>query len=239
MAQSNNNMDLFEAVKYAVNAGADIVSMSWGSPEFPEETMFDSYFTGAIFLGASGDQQQLTYPSASPNVISVGGTSLYLNSCGNRVIPELVWSGTGAGISKYEPKPYWQNIQNFAPPTTMRTGPDVAFFADPFPGVYVYTSIPIESYVGWLAVGGTSLSTPCWAAIIANSLVPNKKVNNFSALLYNIAGGKTYTNIYGAYYDVLYGNNGMYQALQGFDYASGLGTPVENNFIRAVMRTLY
>ena len=65
VAKSNDSDDLFQAVRYAVNAGADIVSMSWGSNEFPEETMYDNYFTGAIFLASSGDNEQLIYPSAS------------------------------------------------------------------------------------------------------------------------------------------------------------------------------
>jgi len=55
--------------------------MSWGLDEFSGETAFDSYFTqrGVVYFAGAGDGGALLYPSASPNVVSVGGTSLVRN----------------------------------------------------------------------------------------------------------------------------------------------------------------
>ena len=64
--------------------GVVAVSMSWGGSEFSGETSYDSYFTtpgghnGVTFVASSGDSgAPASYPAASPNVVSVGGTSLY------------------------------------------------------------------------------------------------------------------------------------------------------------------
>ena len=57
--------------------------MSWGGGEFSSEKSYDSYFTtpaghtGVTFVASAGDDgAPVSYPAASPNVLSVGGTSL-------------------------------------------------------------------------------------------------------------------------------------------------------------------
>ena len=56
--------------------------MSWGAGEFAGESAYDSVFTtpaghnGVTFVASSGDSGTTEYPSASPNVLSVGGTTL-------------------------------------------------------------------------------------------------------------------------------------------------------------------
>ena len=90
-AASNNFTDLLNAVYvakhlvqcghvYACPAGSKgkgEVSMSWGGSEFSTESNYDVAFTGAnvVFLASTGDGPGVQYPSASPNVIGVGGTS--------------------------------------------------------------------------------------------------------------------------------------------------------------------
>jgi hypothetical protein len=61
-ANSANSSDLLSAVDTARNApGVVAVSMSWGGPEDPTETGFESHFTtpaghaGITFIAASGD----------------------------------------------------------------------------------------------------------------------------------------------------------------------------------------
>ena len=86
--------DLFAAVDYARNgwvgtSPVTVVSMSWGSSEFNTEASYDSHFTtpteppgttahpGVSFVAATGDNGAVPeYPSVSPNVLAVGGTSL-------------------------------------------------------------------------------------------------------------------------------------------------------------------
>src|SRR5216684_6342374 len=84
-AKSNSFADLLTAVAVASNivmaAGGGEVSMSWSSAEFPTETAFDAYFTtpSVVYFASAGDSPGASYPSASPNVVSVGGTTLSMN----------------------------------------------------------------------------------------------------------------------------------------------------------------
>src|SRR6202023_2701802 len=81
-AASNSGSDLLAAVDKAAqlvaSAGGGGVSVSWGSAEFSAETYYDSHFqkTGVIFLASTGDSPGVEWPSASANVVAVGGTSL-------------------------------------------------------------------------------------------------------------------------------------------------------------------
>ena len=84
--------------------------------------------------GAAGAE----YPAFSPNVVAVGGTSLYLNADGS-YDGETGWKtdangkdggcfGSGGGVSQYEAEPSFQiGVQS----TGFRTTPDVSFVADP------------------------------------------------------------------------------------------------------------
>src|SRR5260370_7441283 len=85
--------------------------MSWGSNESSTETFDDSRFVtpsghnGVTFIAASGDSGGITsYPPSSPNVVAVGGTSLFLDSRGDYQ-SESGWSGSGGGLSPYESHP--------------------------------------------------------------------------------------------------------------------------------------
>ena len=99
---SNTNLDA--AVTYAAKqAGVVAVSMSWGGSESSNEASQDSIFTtpaghtGVTFLVSSGDSgAPAEYPAASPNVVSVGGTTLNLTSSGN-ISTETAWSDSGGG----------------------------------------------------------------------------------------------------------------------------------------------
>ena len=97
--------DMLQGVDLAVRMGADVVSMSWGAPEFAGEAAYDGHFLapGVIFVASSGDSGNPGfYPAASPFVTGVGGTSLNLDSNGN-ILSETAWSGSGGGISSLEP----------------------------------------------------------------------------------------------------------------------------------------
>src|SRR5579863_1137642 len=110
-ANSSSMSDLMTAVNTARNyTGVVAVSMSWGGGEFSSEVNYDSYFTtpaghtGVSFFASSGDTgAPASYPESSPNVVSVGGTSLFLN--GSNYSSEVAWSGSGGGISSYESQP--------------------------------------------------------------------------------------------------------------------------------------
>ncbi len=152
-----------------MTAGVVAVSMSWGYSETSKELSYDNDFTtpaghtGITFIASSGDLGSVEYPAASPNVLSVGGTSLYLTSSGSYQ-SETAWFYSGGGYSAYEPEPsYQRSVQT----TGQRATPDVAFDADPSTGVETYETSPRSGKGSWQVYGGTSLGAPAWAGIIA------------------------------------------------------------------------
>lgn len=220
VAKSASLSDLINAVDYAVKTvGAKQVSMSWGGAEFSSETSYDSHFnkSGVSFFASSGDSGAgVMWPAASPYVVSVGGTTLQLDSAGN-VISETAWSGSGGGVSAYEAKPAWQTSWQSA---SNRTVPDVSYDADPYTGFPVY----ITNYggsTGWIMVGGTSAGAPQWAA--QQALVNAARTTPLSSAdsaIYSI-GVANYAN---SFRDITSGSNG-YSATAGYDYVTGLGSP--------------
>jgi hypothetical protein len=172
-AGSQTVAGLIAAVNTAKSTpGVVAISMSWGFNEFANESSYNSTFTtpgghtGITFLAASGDSGLAAgpeWPSVAPTVVSVGGTTLFLGSSG-AYQSETPWIGSSGGYSRYEGEPsYQRSVQG----SGRRASPDVAFDGDPNTGVSVYET-SLETGLGsWETVGGTSLGTPAWAAIIA------------------------------------------------------------------------
>jgi subtilase family serine protease len=150
----------------AAMPGVTTVSMSWGNDEFSDEASDDSNFaaSGVTFIASSGDYGSISWPSVSPNVLAVGGTSLTLNSSG-AYGSERGWLDSGGGVSMTEGEPgYQSSVQS----TGHRSTPDIAFDADPSTGVAVYDMPPGAGAQGrWGDFGGTSLGAPAWAGILA------------------------------------------------------------------------
>jgi subtilase family serine protease len=160
----------------ATTLGAKYISNSWGGSEVSGDTIYDSqYFgvPGVVYTASAGDSAYsggVIYPATSPNVVSVGGTSL--NTAANsRGWTERVWDtssaeGTGSGCSRYEPQPVWQTSVSIIPPAcSKRVDNDVAADADPNTGAAVYDTS--NGNGGWTEVGGTSESSPMIAAVFA------------------------------------------------------------------------
>jgi hypothetical protein len=169
LIEANNDdfFNLLSAVRTAARLpGVSVVSMSWGNNESADETNYDRYFTtpsghtGVTFVAASGDNgAPPSHPAVSPNVLSVGGTMLWLNGQG-RYESESAWSDSGGGISLYEAQPSYQKGV-VSQSKTKRTNPDVAYDADPKTGFAVYDSYRVSGHSGpWLDVGGTSAGAP-------------------------------------------------------------------------------
>ena len=115
---------------------------------------------------ASGDYGHPgEYPAYSPRTLAVGGTTLDLASDG-AISSEAAWPGSGGGESYFEPKPA---AQRGVAPGPRRGLPDVSFDADPNTGVAVYDSVPYQGQAGWFQVGGTSVGTPVWSAILSSA----------------------------------------------------------------------
>jgi hypothetical protein len=213
-AKGADTNSLFQAIDYATSQPDVVaVSMSWGTigDEPSYEAMWDYHFDqpGIVFFASSGDDGAgITYPAVSPNVVSVGGTVLSFNGDGS--VSETGWSGSGGGVSAYEPIPDYQ--RDYGLTGSKRYVPDVSYNAGA--GVAVY-------YDGlWYPIGGTSAGAPQWAAIHALAC---SAINNN---LYQKA-----TSTYSSYFrDIVSGSNGAYTAAQGYDCVTGLGSPLTFNF---------
>lgn len=212
-AASASFTNLLAAEDYA-KTHAQYVSNSWGGSEFSGESSYDSHFAqpGVSFFVSAGDAGlPAEYPSASPNVISVGGTLLKFDATGS-LLSETAWSSGGGGCSTYETANSVQAAFSQYGQVNCggkRATPDVALDADPNSGVSVYDSVNYQGQTGWWTVGGTSASSPMWAAraAVAGQLVD-------AAFVY----GSSIT-----YRDITSGNNGA-PALTGFDLATGRGS---------------
>jgi subtilase family serine protease len=229
-ATSATNSALYSAVDWATNNGAHVVSMSWGGGDSSGESSGDSHFNhnGVSYVASSGDTGgAVLYPSASPYVLSVGGTNLPLDSNGNRTGAETAWTSGGGGASLYESEPTYQ--RNYGISLSGRGTPDVSYDADPNTGFYVYDSYLFQP--GWYQVGGTSAGAPQWAALIAlvnqSRSTPLSTNNLTSRTEYNAATGSVYSS---NYTDITSGSNG-YNAGPGYDLATGVGTPLANNLV--------
>jgi RTX calcium-binding nonapeptide repeat (4 copies) len=229
--------DLNTAIDFAARQpGVSVVSMSFGYSEFPTDYYFDNIFTtpvghqGVSYVSSAGDSGGLVsqYQAISPNVVSVGGTTLPADATGDpaRAL-EFGWAPGGGGISATEAEPAYQlGVQS----TGERTGPDLAYDSDPNTGVpiidtlYANANSPGEP---WIKIGGTSMAAPQISSLvaIANQLRAAAGEgtldgpNQLLPAIYQIAA-----NDPNAFQDITSGNNG-YSAGPGYDFATGVGTP--------------
>jgi kumamolisin len=217
-AASNSFSSLFSAVTVASNlvaaAGGGEVSMSWGASEFSGETAFDGYFTTpkVVYVASSGDSAGVIYPSASPNVVSVGGTTLSRNPGTGNFQKELSWQQTGGGPSAYEALPAYQaGLRGTL--GAHRGTPDVAAIADPTTGVWVYAG----GY--WYIVGGTSVAAPVTAGII--NLAGSFRTSTAAELAAIYGNASGFTNIV----DGACGPYEGYIAGAGWNFCTGIGSP--------------
>jgi|SRR5579863_11442 len=222
-AASNSFTDLLTAETIAAtivaNDGGGVVSNSWGGSEFVDEAALDSFFSypGVVYLASTGDGPGVIYPSASPNVVAVGGTTLSRSVRDGSYIFESAWNSTGGGLSQYEAIPSFQRgVAKVV--GTQRGVPDVAAEADPNSGLWVRDS----GNGGWYIVGGTSASSPIWAGIVSaagnNSGSTTAELTN----IYKNHGNKADFN------DIKSGVCGPWNGLltlPGYDLCTGVGSP--------------
>jgi subtilase family serine protease len=229
---SSFDSDLFAGVRWAAaQPGVSAVSMSFGGSEFSTQASSDSSFTtpsghaGVTFVASTGDSGSPGgYPAYSPNVLAVGGTTLSVNTSGAWTA-ETGWSGSGGGISQYTGKPSYQ--LSVTQSSTRRTIPDIGFDANPNSGVAVYDSYSQGSAAPWEQVGGTSLSAPCWAALIAIT-DQGRALRGVGSFSNQQAMSALYALPATDFHDVTSGSNGGFSASAGYDLITGIGSPKAN-----------
>jgi subtilase family serine protease len=166
---------LIEAQSAAATQGVTSISNSWSTPEYSGVEEDDSqYFThpGVAIYAATGDwgYEELTdtqdgsndhgpqWPSTSPQVIAVGGTTVSAATGTTRGWKETAWTSGGSSCSLAFPKPSYQPADSGC---AGRAASDVAALADPNTGIAIYTA------GAWAEVGGTSAATPIVASLMA------------------------------------------------------------------------
>jgi len=204
---------------------------------------------GATIVLASGDQGvwgrsgvrnghrfHADYPGGSPYVTSVGGTNLKVPHV---IGEEQAWDAGGGGFSERAARPEWQDeaVQGYLakagdyPPKSLyypqnRGYPDLSALG----GLGNAYCVMIDPTDGWYGIGGTSASCPVVAGMFA-------RINDM-----RLKAGKPpmgfinpflYKNAW-AFNDIQYGENKEdgfvgFRASEGWDPATGLGTP---NFAR-------
>ncbi len=247
-ANSQSLPDLMAGVAAAAGQpGVSVVSMSWGFAEGQDvsasaEAAYDSTFTapGVTFVASTGDYGAADpeYPAFSPNVLAVGGTSLTLNAdssynsetgFGYESSALGTFIGSGGGISLYEPEPaYQQGIQA----SGSRTIPDVSLVADPATGAWVADPYNVSGSNPFEVVGGTSLSAPCWAGLVA--LANQGRAAAGKPALDNSIPTETQQALYSlpqSDYNLISSGSNGYSAASGYNLVTGLGTPVANRLV--------
>ncbi|MGH9126669.1 MAG: S53 family peptidase [Acidimicrobiales bacterium] len=204
-----------------------------------------------------------SWPDSDPLVTAVGGTQLHLDASGNRTAPDSVWNDQalfgspaagGGGQSIVFSRPSFQDpVASVV--GSQRGLPDIAMSAAVNGAVIVYYSFtdweqsPPFRGPEWNIVGGTSEATPLFAGIVAlTDQAVGHSVGDLNPYLYSSPPGVV---------DVTNGNNTVtfcatqcngptptnltvpgWNAVPGYDLASGLGTIDGFNFVMGAKAAL-
>merc|ERR1711976_184218 len=216
-----------------------------------------------------------SFPGSSPYITAVGATQLQdpvydlpsmpaaCNALANismkcasggtevAVSSQVAGFTSGGGFSTYTPRPSYQDsaVEGYLksgvalPPSSYfnssnRGYPDVAAMGNNF-------AVYLDQYGGWTTVGGTSASSPTFAAVAgflnaASQKASGKPLGFLNPLLY-----KMYAESPDAFTDVTVGDNkctesGCFSTCQGYlcakgwDPVAGLGTPVTDKMLTYV-----
>jgi kumamolisin len=185
--------------------------------------------------GAPAEFIDISDPSSGPYFTAAGGTDFYMvASCtgvqANCYTLETGWTFGGGGSSAIVPIPSWQvpevTAQTVAAEvsTTMRNTPDLVFTADELP-----PGVGIDVFLNGsqTAVGGTSVASPLWTAMQAEiNQVQGSRNGWVNPGLYAAFTQFNSLTTNFAFRDITGGTNARYQAVPGYDDATGLGSPI-------------
>jgi subtilase family serine protease len=166
---------------------------------------------------------------------------------------EVAWTFSGGGFSDTFGRPDYQAgtlpAGSTSIPVSSRGVPDIAFEASAATGALVYLSLPPDgndsnvNQTGWYDIGGTSLSCPQWAGLVAIADQLNGGgLGLINPALYKVASNPVqYANDFFDIQqtgDASHVNNNQedpsipgYPVTPGWDPVTGLGTPNAANLI--------
>ena len=191
-------------------------------------------------------QPHVDFPSASPWILSCGGTSL--TASGGKIASETVWNQHGADPQSHQLRRDGRRHQPVLPgsrlpaghrrsqprpgPAASRAGASRTWPATPTPPPATTCWWTASSFQGF---GGTSAVAPLWAGLIA--LINQglgTRAGFVNTLLYSRARAA------GAFHDITQGDNKVgpnavgYAATAGWDACTGLGTPDGQKILAAL-----
>jgi kumamolisin len=240
-------VDVISRVVTDATNSPSVLSISYGNPEVDPRSAWTTAAikvvnraferaaaTGLTVCCASGDdgsrdqsldgRAHADFPASSDAVLACGGTRL--ESSNGAITSEVVWNDSsgagGGGISAIVGVPSWQTDANVPPSANKphkkgRGVPDVSGLADPATGYQIIEED--GSFDARFPTGGTSASTPLWAALIARiNQGLGAKVGFLNPILYEKFSKGVLT-------DITKGSIGAYDAKPGWDACTGLGSP--------------
>ena len=188
---------------------------------------------GSPFAG----EDAVDFPASAPEVLGVGGTRL------ERGWTRTAWGspdgsfGSGGGQSAFFGRPAAQGgVPSSSSPRSIgcevaggcRLVPDLALVGDETTGLLVWWSGLIgargggdDEAAGWYTGGGTSLSAPLAAGMLAGTLSAAGRTDGAGPL----TRGLYEADADDAFVDVVDGGNGHVNARPGHDLVTGLGAP--------------
>jgi pseudomonalisin len=216
-----------------------------GSMVATDEVLEEGALQGQSFFASSGDNGYAcpeiastgvpggvpgtSWPASGTWTTGVGGTTLLASSAG-QYMEELSWIGGGGGISNFETPGPWTSVANPVStavpylPAGGRGVPDIAADADG----------NVSPVIVWQdgasnLVGGTSVASPLAMGIWARLQSAHSNDLGVAAIdfytLYNaINSTGTVPSDPAAFHDVTLGSNGVYTALPGYDFTTGIGS---------------
>ncbi len=185
------------------------------------------------------------WPASDPLVTGVGGLQLHLDNYGNRIAPDNVWNdptppcgsqpcaGSGGKSADFG-RPFYQNgVARVV--GSQRGVPDVSLSAAVSGSVDIYMSEPGLT-PDWYPIAGTSEASPLFSGLVAVAdQAAHHDLGLLNPRLYGIGDGP-----FSGITDITRGNNTVtfvqpstgqtitvqgYNAMPGYDLASGLGSP--------------
>jgi uncharacterized protein YjbI with pentapeptide repeats len=256
---SNTERGYLDAVNKAVSDTyhhPSVLLICWGKPESSftskmqvNEALSRAALSGITIIASSGDsgasdgvndnKSHVDFPASSPWVLGVGGTTLLADK--NTILSEVVWNdgnlggATGGGVSQAFAQPEWQKVLHLPTVSDGQPGrgvPDVAANASPQTGYQLFIDgLPT-------VIGGTSVSAPLWAGLIALlNQGAGRNLGYINPLLYKQLGPN------GVFHDITNGNNTLnkvngFSAGPGWDLCTGWGTPDGKKLLEAIKSSL-
>ena len=232
----------------ASTAGVSVLAATGDAGATDYQSNGTSYFSKPV----------IDWPASDPLVTAVGGTLVSLSAQGSHASPDVAWNdtyntavtstpfpnATGGGLSTFFSRPTYQAGLT-AGSSKARSTPDISMSAACSGEVEVYETF--GGSTGWYTTCGTSESTPMFAGIVALAdQVAGHGLGPLNPKIYSLASQPGAGIV-----DVTSGNNTVqfptivkgvstpvivkgFNALAGYDLASGVGTIDAAKFVPAL-----